>query len=318
MNKKLNIKRLIVAILLFVFIAVLLMVGFFFFMLRPVNKVKKDVLYEVKLGTSAYSVFEDLESNGLIRNSKVLKIYSKLVGGIELDAGTYTINDKMSSIKIFEVLSSDNYISGEQVSLTFKEGIGIKKLISIITQNTNITKEEIENKLKDTEYLDSLIATYWFLTDDIKNKDLYYSLEGYLFPNTYFVAKEGKIEDIFKIMLDETNRVLNKYKKQIDSSEYTIHELITLASVVELETAKKEDRQKAASVFLNRLKINMDLGSCVTTYYAVGKVMGEDELWQVDIDTINPYNTRAGHIILPVGPISNPGDASLDSILNPI
>ena len=159
---------------------------------------------------------------------------------------------------------------------------------------------------------------YWFLTDDILNDNIYYSLEGYLYPDTYEIYEKSTIKDIFKKMLDQEEKVLDKYKTKIDESNMGVHKIITLASIAELEGKTTDDRKNIIGVFYNRLNTNLPLGSDVTTYYAAKVDMGERDLYQAEIDSNNPYNTRpmssAGKI--PVGPICNPSSDAIDAAIN--
>ena len=124
---------------------------------------------------------------------------------------------------------------------------------------------------QNTEYLKSLVNDYWFITDAILDSRIYYPLEGYLYPETYrFKNKDVSIKEIFKNLLDQMDTVLTPYKEAIENSKFNVHEIFTLASIVEKESKNKDDyREKAASVFENRLAHNMSLGSDVTAYYAL-------------------------------------------------
>ena len=179
--------------------------------------------------------------------------------------------------------------------------------------------------MNDSEYIDSLINKYWFLSDDIKNKKIYYPLEGYLFPNTYaFLNKDVSVKDIIEKMLDETNKQLEPYKSKIeelteDGYVNSVHKFMTLASVVELEGANADDRASVAGVFYNRVKDGWVLGSDVTTYYYLKiddfkqSLNGNPNLYTCD----NAYNTRCTSFTgLPVGPISNPGKESIEATVN--
>ena len=166
----------------------------------------------------------------------------------------------------------------------------------------------------------TLIEKYWFITDEIKNKDIYYPLEGYLFPDTYAIAnKDTKPEEIFEKMLDKMESVLEPYKEEIEESKYNVHELLTLASIIETEGTNDNDRKNVASVFYNRLDAGMSLGSDVTTYYSVKEDIGKRDLYQKEIDAYNPYNTRGPNMEgkLPVGPISSVGKASIEAAIEP-
>lgn len=172
--------------------------------------------------------------------------------------------------------------------------------------------------MNNKTYLQELVNKYWFLTDDILIDDIYYPLEGYLFPNTYEFYKNASVKDIINKMLDETSSKLANIKSDIEKSNYSIHEIITMASIVESEGANSDDRKGVAGVFYNRLNDNWSLGSDVTAYYGVKKDFSSD-LYQAEIDDCNPYNTRGTCAIsgLPIGPISNPSLESIKAALNP-
>lgn len=224
----------------------------------------------------------------------------------------------MNLDEIINTLNEGGYNENE-ISITFKEGINMRGIAKLIKENTSNSEDDVYKKLKDEKYLNSIIEKYWFLTDDIKNSKIYYSLEGYLFPDTYrFNSKDVTVEEIFNKMLDQMEKELNKYKKQIENSKYSVHELMTLASITQSEGYNEDDFKNIASVFYNRLKTGMALGSCITSYYGVKKDM-TDELLQKDIDASNPYNTRGNNpVSFPVGPISMPGAKALDATLDPI
>ncbi|MEG2458016.1 MAG: endolytic transglycosylase MltG [Bacilli bacterium] len=316
---KLNKKRLIISIILFVLIIICAILSFFFFMLSPVDSKGKYVEYFVKENSTPYEVIGELESKNIIRSSFFAKIYIKLTGDMKVYEGKYNLSSKDNTPKIINTLKKGvEEDKGEKI--TFKEGYNMRNFISLVTENTTIKEEDIKSTLKDNEYLKTLIDKYWFLTDDILNKDLFFSLEGYLFPDTYFFKKNATIKEVLTKMLDETESKLSAYKDKFTSNSLSIHDIITLASVVEKESAREEDRALVGAVFLNRIDKSMNLGSCVTTYYAVGKEMSDKVgLTQDDLNTKNPYNTRAPNFkgLLPVGPISNPGINSILAVINP-
>ncbi len=224
----------------------------------------------------------------------------------------------MSMQEIVEVLSDSKNQKIDTIKLTFREGLNIRGIAQIIEEKTNIKKEDFINKVSDKDFIKTIQKDYWFLTDDIYNEKIYYPLEGYLFPDTYeFEKKDIKSEKIITKMLDNTEKKLNNYKEKINSNELTIHQILTLASLVEQEAVTKEDRALVAGVFYNRLKTNMSLGSDVTTYYAEQKSFKED-LTIDEINSCNAYNTRSTCIVgLPVGPISNPSTESIEGVMNP-
>ena len=195
----------------------------------------------------------------------------------------------------------------------------MRNIASLITEYTNNNENDLYKVLNDEEYLNKLINKYWFLTDEIKNINLYYSLEGYLFPNTYqFLNKDVSIEKIIEVMLTETERQLEPYKEEIEQTNLSVHEILTFASIVELEGACSDDRAGIAGVFYNRLNSNWSLGSDVTTYYAIKVDMGERDLYLSELNDFNDYNTRSTMMKgLPIGPICNPGLDSIIATLKP-
>ena len=304
-------------------IIVLLMaslVGLCFYLVSPVSKDGKKVIFEVKNFTDEYgmkTLIKDLKKENLIKNEDFTYYYVRL-NKFNVEAGTYVLNQNMSLREIFNKISDSSNVKEDTITITFKEGWNMKGIISAITKNTNITEEDVLNKLKDSEYINSLIKDYWFLTEDILNPGIYYPLEGYLAPDTYEFKKDATIEDIFKKMLDQESEILDVYKASIDKSDLNIHQIMTLASIAELEGNSSNNRKNIVGVFINRLNNGMSLGSDVTTYYAIGVDMSERDLYQSEIDDINPYNTRSSAAggMIPVGPICNPSYESIDATVN--
>lgn len=267
-------------------------------------------------------IAKTLKDNNLIKNVSIFKVYIKLTNKTSLKAGTYELSENMGVEKIVKILEEGTKYNPNEISITFKEGINIRKIATLISENTNNSYDDVIKKASDETFIDTLINKYWFLTDDIKNKNIYYSLEGYLFPDTYrFNNREVTTEEIFTKMLDEMDKKLSKYKDEINKSDLSIHEIITLASVVELEGAKATDRKGVAGVFYNRLASSAypTLGSDATTYYA-----SKIDDWSYSLtykelnDCKNKYNTRcSSNTGLPVGPICNPGIESIEATINP-
>ena len=263
-----------------------------------------------------------LKENNLIKDVNIFKIYIRLTNKSNLKAGIYELSESMGVEEIVAILEEGTTYNPDEISITFKEGINVRTVASVISENTNNSYDDVIALMSDSVYIDSLIDKYWFLTDDIKNTNIYYPLEGYLYPNTYrFVNKDVSIKDIFDKMLSEMDKELTKYKKEIESSSLSIHELITLSTIVELEGASATERRGVAGVFYNRLNSNAypTLGSDATTYYA-----SKIDDWTVSLtyrelnDCTNKYNTRCNlNTGLPVGPICNPSLESLESTINP-
>ena len=280
------------------------------------DSTKKTVVIEK--GT-VEDVAKTLYKEKLIRNVFAFKVYSRLSGKTNLKAATYSFSPNMGSQKIIDELYSGKGINDNQISITFKEGFNIIKFIDIVTTETNITESEITNTLKDQDYLNDLIHEYWFLSEDILNDKIYYSLEGYLYPNTYFFnSKDVTIKEVISTLLDETKKQLSPYQEKISTNSLRIHEIMTLASMVELEGVSLEDRKGIAGVFLNRIDKGMTLGSDVTTYYGARINMGDRDLYVTEVNACNDYNTRCQSFKgLPISPISNPSIDSIEAVLEP-
>lgn len=315
LKKKFKIILVLVAILL---IGIATLLGTYCYFKSPVSNDKKEVSIVIENGSTISDIAALLKKEGLIKNENFFKLYVKLKKVSNVYAAKYYFSPSMNLDEIINTLNEGGYNENE-ISITFKEGINMRGIAKLIKENTSNSEDDVYKTLKDEKYLNSAIEKYWFLTDDIKNSKIYYSLEGYLFPDTYrFNSKDVTVEEIFNKMLDQMEKELNKYKKQIEKSKYSVHELITLASITQSEGYNEDDFKNIASVFYNRLKTGMALGSCITSYYGVKKDM-TDELLQKDIDASNPYNTRGNNpVSFPVGPISMPGAKALDATLNPI
>ena len=225
----------------------------------------------------------------------------------------------MALNEIIDVLNGGSTYNPYLVNITIKEGYNVRKIASLIDELTDNTYDDVMNKLSDNAYISSLIDEYWFLTDSILDSKIYYPLEGYLFPETYQISSKFSVEEIFKILLDQTSSELTKYKEQIESSKYSIHEIMTLASIIELEAGNALDRQGVSGVFYNRLNSNWSLGSDVTTYYGSKIDDFKHSLTKSELnDCSNKYNTRCSSLKgLPIGPIANPSLESIIASINP-
>ena len=294
-------------------------VGIYFYLLSSVSSGSTKVSFTVNRGDSKMEIVSNLKDAGLIRNKYVALIYIVLSGNTNIQAGNYELNRNMSTEDIIKSLANGDIINVERdsVSLTFKEGITLEEYLKILSENTNLEYDTMISEINDSEFLNNLINDYWFLTDEILNSDLYYGLEGYLYPNTYQVHTETTLNEVVRKMLDETAKKLDPLKDAIATSNYSVHEILTMASIAEKEAMNYEDRCKVAQVIYKRLDIGMNLGMDVTTYYGVHKSM-TDALTALDLADNNPYNTRNTSLIgLPVGPICNPSSESIRAVLNP-
>ena len=310
-------KKTFIIILLLILILITSFAIIFFHSLSPVDKKnEKEITFTVENGWGKNKIIKELKNKDLIRSEFFSKIIVKLKNK-ELYAGTYKLSKDLSTNEILEIIEVGKNIENESIKITFVEGKRLTTYVKQISENFPYTEEEILNTLSNKEYLNTLINKYWFITEDILNEKIYYPLEGYLYPDTYEFKKNSKLEEIIEKMLDNMDSKLTNYKDEIKLSSYSIHQILTLASIVELEGVNKEDRSMVAGVFYNRLKSGMSLGSDVTTYYAVKKDFSRD-LSQNDLDSCNGYNTRGTCVTgLPVGPIASPSLSSLSATIEP-
>lgn len=290
---------------------------FYNYQLSPVSDSNDIIEIEIPSGSSAKTIANILKENNLIRDERVFLIYIKIFKVNDMKAGYYDFSRDMGTKKIISILREGSTKNPNEIKITFKEGINIREVATLISNNTNNSYDSVIKLLKDENYLNELIENYWFIDEKIKNDRLYYSLEGYLFPDTYrFTDKDVTIKDIFKKMLDKMNDVLSKYKTQIESQDKTIHEILTLASIIEKE-GKTKDFADISSVFHNRLNKKMKLESCATGYY--GKKLEFNQLGIANSEVINDKNDYNTYYIngLPIGPISLPSDAAINASINP-
>lgn len=305
--------------LFFILIGILIigiLIGGFFFFTGPVNSFdKKDIEVEIPSGTSREKIGEILKEKGLIRSTTVFKLYLKMNKANNLKAATYLLNKSMDVSTIIKELEKGSNYNPNRVILTFKEGERVTSYAKLIEKKTNNSYDDVINTINDKEYLQELISKYWFLTDSILDSDIYYPLEGYLAPETYFFDnKDVSVKEIINTLLKQEEKVLEKYKDKISDNP---HYYITMASIVELEGTNSENMKTIASVFENRLKSRMNLGSDVTTYYGLQVAMTSD-LTSEQFASVNAYNTRSTSMIgkMPIGPISNPSIEALDASIN--
>ena len=235
-------------------------------------------------------------------------------------AGDYDLVAGMNIPEIVTALQTGKVYRTDSVNITFLEGKSMRWFARKIQEFTNNTEQQVYDLLEDEEYINSLIEIYWFLTDEIKNKDIYYPLEGYLWPETYsFTSEDVTVQEIFKKLLDQTQIELEPYKEKLQSSSITVHQYLTIASIIENEAIMEEDRKDVSSVIYNRIKNNMAIGSDVTTYYAVKVDIGERDLYKSELNTYNPYNTRGPNMEgkIPIGPISSVSNSSFEAAMEP-
>ena len=314
MNKKIII-GVIIGIISVILLAVISFVVYFLIAIGPVGKdEKKDFLIEP--GTSTVNIIKNLKNDDLIKDEFAAKLYVFLHNGVSFQAGNYELNKNMSLEQILlKFINGD--VKDDSIEITFVEGKRIPDYVKTIASKLNVSEDEVNKEINDKEFLNELINKYWFITDEILNKSIYYPLEGYLYPNTYQFAKDATVKDVIIKLIDNLALKLEPYKDEIENTKYSPHQLLTMASIVELEAASDEDRANVAGVFYNRLNVHMSLGSDVTTYYASKKKF-TDPLTMNELYACNAYNTRGTCVKgLPVGPITSPNISSIKAAIEP-
>jgi UPF0755 protein len=284
--------------------------------LEPVDPGNEQgVEIEIPLGSSTSGIAEILENNGLINNALIFRFYIKFKNESGFQAGNYTFTKSMTLDQIIESLKSGRIIKDPVHRVTIPEGLTMDQIAAIYAEKLPISEEEFLEKVTDTDYINQLMQKYPFLTEDILNTDLRYALEGYLFAATYdFYEESPPVEVIIENMLDKTGAVLDKYMNDINEKGLTIHETVTMASLVEKEAVTQDQRKKIAGIFYNRLDAGMRLETDPTVQYAKG--VHTAKVLLKDLEVESPFNTYRIDG-LPIGPIANFSENALEAGINP-
>lgn len=267
--------------------------------ISPVGLGKKDVEFTVPTGAGSKQVAAMLEEKNLIRNAFVFRIFLLLNGkGGDIKRGTYPLSNGLSMHDIIQVITEGHT---KLIKLTIPEGYNNRQIASLLYRKNLVKGYE---EFVQAEKQSGLIEKY-----KIPAK----TLEGYLFPETYFLPHGYPIKKILNIMVKtffEKVGTLEGFPKDPRKR----HEIITLASIVEKEAKVKEERALIAGVFLNRLKENYPLESCATVQYLFDKP--KKRLLYRHLRIKSPYNTYQIKG-LPPHPIASPGFLSLQAAFKP-
>lgn len=284
--------------------------------LGPMDKNSDEIVeVHIPLGSTSYDIGRILEDAGLIRNANIFRYYVRYKNETGFQAGDYQLTKKMSIPEIIDALKEGKILLEPVIVFTIPEGLWLEDIVKIIAENTKYEEEEIFAILENQEFIGDLIDRYQILTDEILKPGIRYALEGYLFPSRYdFYDENVSIETIIEEMVKRTEEQFMPVFQENPNSEYTVHEYVTLASIIEREAQKSQDRYKISGVLHNRLKKNMRLEVDPTVAYAHGKHLTVTLYEDLAIDS--PYNTYkvAG---IPVGPIASPSVDSLKAALKP-
>ncbi|MED3624496.1 endolytic transglycosylase MltG [Neobacillus thermocopriae] len=280
----------------------------------PDSKVKKKV--EIPIGSSVSSISEKLEKNGIIKDAKVFKYYVKFKNESGFMAGIYELSPSMDIQEIVDRLKTGKVLAEASFKITIPEGKQLKEIAAIMAKATNQDETQVFNQLNDKEFIKKLMNKYPdLLTSDILNPQIKYPLEGYLFPATYpFYKPNPTVEEMVIAMLNKSQHVLSDYIERGKEKNLTVHQLLTMASLIEEEATEQADRKRIASVFYNRIEKGMMLQTDPTVLYAQGK--HKERVVYKDLEVDSPYNTYK-HTGLPPGPIANAGRVSLEAAVDP-
>jgi len=258
----------------------------------------------VPQGASTVGIANILKEQGLIRSSGAFRAYTAYRGlDSSLKAGEFSLNTGMNVPEIVARL-----VQGETVTLSFTipEGYNFIQIADRLAEMKIIDRDKFL-EIAATEDFD-----YNFLKGIPKGPD---RLEGYLFPDTYKITRETTEREIIAMMLSRFAREITpEFEASAADIGLTVHEAVILASIVEREAQKDEERPKVSAVFLNRLKKGWRLESCATVQYALGEQ--KTRLLNKDLEIDSPYNTYKNSG-LPPGPVASPGSASLKAAVNP-
>jgi UPF0755 protein len=272
---------------------------------QPFN-VTNNKEFEVKQGDTFYSIIARLNSQGIMPNPLIAKAYIKYnkVPGI-IKPGFYMLSKDVSLSEFIHDVGVGAF-DKNYVKVTIPEGFNLSQIAERLQNSGVISKDAFIKACEEYK-----VPSY--IKQDSKRR---YNLEGFLFPYTYELKKGMPGSDIIKLMLSQFENAMEllEEKDNITINQNDYDKIVNMASIIELEAYKDEDRSVIASVFYNRLSKNMKLQSNVTVEYALGE--HKEKLYNKDISVASPYNTYFANG-LPEGPICNPGIKSIQAAVQP-
>ncbi|MBP3951371.1 endolytic transglycosylase MltG [Bacillus suaedae] len=275
----------------------------------------EEIQVTIPIGSTANQIGTILEEEGLVRNGTLFRYYVRYKNESGFQAGEYNLSTSMTLDELISELKEGRVLEEPELVFTIPEGRWLEDVAVMIANSTGHAVEDIQAVLSDREYVEALIDQYPMLTEEILNESIRHPLEGYVFPAQYeFMVEDPSIKDIIEAMLNRTQTVVDELSSEIAESGYTIHEILTLASIIEREAKTSEDRYKISGVLHDRLESDMPLQVDPTVAYAIGEHRYMTSLTDLKIDS--PYNTYR-YKGIPVGPIANPGKDSIQAAVRP-
>ena len=331
-KKKSHLKGFLVTVLI---LLILLGAGGFFGLryaesaLQPVDPNSKQYMtVQIPDGSNAQEIGSTLEKSGVIKNGLVFTLYVKYKNYNELKSGYYNLQKSMSVEDVIKELQKGGTPEPQEVTLanlTIPEGYTLEQIAQTVGQlqgdfKEPLTAEAFLAKVQDETFISQEVAKYPNLLESLPAKDsgVRYRLEGYLFPATYTIKENTTLESLIDEMLAAMDKNLSSHYAAIKEKNLTVNELLTIASLVEKEGAKTEDRKLIAGIFYNRLNLGMPLQSNIAILYAEGKLgqnisLSDDAAIDTSIDS--PYNVYTKVGLMP-GPVDSPSLDAIESSIN--
>ena len=297
--------------------------------LQPVDPNSKQyVRVQIPDGANTQQIGSALEKSGVIKNGLVFTVYAKYKNYTELKSGYYNLQKSMSVEDVIKELQKGGTPEPQEptlAELTIPEGYTLEQIAQTVGQlqgdfKEPLTAEAFLAKVQDETFIAQEVAKYPNLLESLPAKDsgVRYRLEGYLFPATYTIKESTTIESLIDNMLAAMDKNLSPHYAAIKEKNLTVNELLTIASLVEKEGAKTEDRKLIAGIFYNRLNQNMPLQSNIAILYAEGKLgqnisLADDAAIDTSIDS--PYNVYTKVGLMP-GPVDSPSLDAIESSIN--
>ena len=331
-KKKSHLKAFFISLL--IFLALISAGGYFGYQyvqssLLPVDANSKEyVTVQIPEGSNVQEIGSTLEHSGVIKHGVIFAFYAKYKNYSDLKAGYYNLQKSMSTEDIIKELQKGGTPEPQEPSLadlTIPEGYTIEQIAQAVGQlkgefKEPLTAEAFLAKVQDDNFISQEVAKYPNLLESLPTKEsgARYRLEGYLFPATYSIKESTTIESLIDEMLAAMDKTLTPHYSAIKSKNLTVNELLTIASLVEKEGAKTEDRKLIAGVFYNRLNLGMPLQSNIAILYAQGKLGQNISLADdagIDTSINSPYNVYTKPGLMP-GPVDSPSQDAIEASIN--
>ncbi len=297
--------------------------------LQPVDASSKQyVTVQIPEGANVQTIGSTLEKSGLIKHGVIFAFYAKYKNYSDLKSGYYNLQKSMSTEDIIHELQKGGTAEAQEpalANLTIPEGYTIDQIAQAVGQlqgnfKEPLTAEAFLAKVQDDNFISQEVAKYPSLLESLPTKEsgVRYRLEGFLFPATYSIKESTTVESLIDEMLAAMDKTLAPHYSTIKSKNLTVNELLTIASLVEKEGAKTEDRKLIAGVFYNRLNLGMPLQSNIAILYAQGKLGQKISLADdagIDTSINSPYNVYTNLGLMP-GPVDSPSLDAIESSIN--